>query len=211
MIESQRRFRMLSTRFDEALQFACELHRKQTRKGTNIPYIAHPLAVSAIVLEDGGSEDEAIAALLHDTVEDQGDSYPGGRNGLRSAIAQQFGDRVLEIVDGCTDDGQFTKAEWRNRKEAYLAHVKNSDDGTRRVSCADKLHNARSILRDLHASGEQTWKRFRTRNRADQLWYYGALVAAFKGTATGHLADELERVVDEIHAFCGTVRTSASA
>src|SRR5437588_8327976 len=131
---------LLSTRFEEALVFATQLHREQTRKGTRIPYIAHLLGVTSIVLEHGGNEDEAIAALLHDAIEDQGGAS------TREEIRRQFGDRVVEIVDGCTDTDVMPKPPWRARKEAYLAHIIEATPSVRLVSAADKLHNARAIL-----------------------------------------------------------------
>jgi (p)ppGpp synthase/HD superfamily hydrolase len=179
-------------RFDAAVGLANLLHRDQKRKATGIPYLSHLLAVAALVMEDGGSEDEAIAALLHDAVEDQGTAYPGGRAGLRAAIAGRFGGRVLEIVDACTDDDGYDKTapatpeevrrSWRDRKQAYLDHLRASRDaGIRRVSCADKLHNAASILSDYAILRDRLWDRFRTRRADDQIWYYSALAQVFDG------------------------------
>ncbi|RPJ21163.1 MAG: HD domain-containing protein, partial [Planctomycetaceae bacterium] len=130
---------MFTIRFDEALKFASRLHCAQVRKGTEIPYISHQLAVTALVVEDGGSEDEVIAALLHDAVEDQAKNFPGGRAGLRHCIAAKFGRAVLDIVNACTDDDDVTPeakkdpATWRARKQAYLDHIAQISPAARRV------------------------------------------------------------------------------
>ena len=197
-------------RFDAAVLFAVGLHRHQKRKATGVPYLSHLLAVAALVMEDGGSEDEAIAALLHDAVEDQGDRYPGGRAQLRADIGERFGGRVLEIVDACTDDEghdktrpatpEEVKRSWQLRKEAHLAHLRaNGDPGVRRVSCADKLHNAASILADYARIQEQLWERFRTRSASDQLWYYAELARVFDGDAA--LEQRFRVVAGEIAAL----------
>ncbi len=203
---------MFTVRFDEALKFASGLHCTQLRKGTEIPYISHLLAVTALVIEDGGSEDEAIAALLHDAIEDQGDNFPGGRSALRRLIAANFGGVVLNIVNACTDDDEVPPEEkkdparWRARKQAYLDHIPQMSPAARRVSCADKLHNARSVLTDYRERGEAVWSRFRTKSGSDQLWYYRELVRAFK-EGTGRLARELERMVDELERERGAKGT----
>ena len=150
----------LTRRFDEALVYATHLHEGTFRKETSIPYVSHLLAVCARVLEDGGSEDEAIAALLHDAVEDA-----GGRERL-GAIRARFGERVAAIVAGCSDTDQSPKPPWRERKERYIGHLKTeADASTLRVSLADKLHNARAILRDHRAMGEAIWGRFNSVGR----------------------------------------------
>jgi (p)ppGpp synthase/HD superfamily hydrolase len=182
---------MLSSPFEEALIFATRLHAKQTRKGTNIPYIAHLLAVTSIVLENGGNEDEAIAALLHDAVEDQGGAA------TREEIRRRFGDTVVAIVDGCTDAEVIPKPPWRARKEAYIAHVREAPASVRLVSAADKLHNARAILADYRELGESLWKRFNG-GKEGTLWYYRSLVDAFRAGGTTPLIEELDRVVSEI-------------
>ena len=164
---------ILSLRFDEAFAYASRLHACQQRKGTDIPYLAHLLAVTAIVLEYGGGEDEAIAALLHDAIEDQGGPA------TRAEIRHRFGEHVVDIVDGCTDAETVPKPPWRQRKEAYVAHVGDASSSVRLVSAADKLHNARSILADYRQLGEALWDRFRG-GRDGTLWYYRALVDAFR-------------------------------
>lgn len=182
---------MLTARFREALDHAFDLHREQRRKGSGTPYVAHLLGVSSIVLEHGGDEDEAIAALLHDAVEDQG----GDR--ARREIRARFGERVADIVEGCTDADVQPKPPWRQRKEAYLAHLPQAPPSVLLVSCADKLYNARTILADLRRVGDALWGRFRG-GRDGTLWYYRGLVDVFSRTGPVPLATELARVVREI-------------
>jgi (p)ppGpp synthase/HD superfamily hydrolase len=187
-----------SHRFEDALVLAHQLHADQIRKGTTIPYISHLLAVTAIVIENGGTEDEAIAALLHDAVED------AGGDPIRQIIRDRFGDKVLDIVEGCTDTDQTPKPPWRARKEVYLAHLSGASAPVLLVSLADKVHNARSLLRDLRNEGDKVWPRF-TGGRDGTLWYYRALVEAFR--ARGQftpLVDELYRVVSEIEHLANT-------
>lgn len=181
----------LTTRFDDAVALARELHAAQGRKGTPVPYIAHLLGVASLVLEDGGDEDEAIAALLHDAVEDQ-----GGLPTLER-IRTRFGDHVADIVWACTDADEQPKPPWRERKEAYLAHLATADRSALRVSLADKVHNARAILYDLTVHGDAVWERFKA-GREGALWYYDELTSAFAARDAGPLAAELRRVVDEI-------------
>jgi len=159
---------VLTPRYAEAVQCASELHAGQTRKSTNIAYISHLLGVSSLVLEAGGDEDMAIAALLHDGPEDQ-----GGQVTL-DEIKTRFGDRVANIVEGCSDslsEDPDNKAPWRQRKEEYLADLKDADEDTLTVSLADKLHNARAIATDLAITGPSTWDRF-TASAEEILWYY---------------------------------------
>lgn len=170
---------MLTERFADACAFALDLHASQKRKGTSIPYSSHLLAVASLVLEHGGDEDQAIAALLHDTLEDQGHHFPGGPAVLRAELARRFGAPVLAIVEACTDTQQMPKPPWRARKEAYLAHLPQAPLPVLRVSAADKLHNARSILSDYRLVGETLWERF-SADREQLLWYYRGLLAAFR-------------------------------
>lgn len=181
----------LSPRFDDALVFARYLHAGQLRKGTAIPYFAHLLAVTAIVLEYGGSEDEAISALLHDGVEDQGGQL------TREEIKRRFGESVVIIVDGCSDTDTVPKPPWRERKEGYIAHVRHASPSVRLVSAADKLANARSILADYRQLGEALWGRFQG-EQVGTLWYYRALVTAFREVESSPLIDELDRTVTEL-------------
>ncbi len=181
----------LGTRFEHALVYAARLHADQVRKGSQVPYIAHLLAVSALVLENGGNEDEAIAALLHDAVEDQ-----GGYAQL-DEIKARFGVQVAEIVAACSDSFVIPKPPWRERKEAYLLHLQKSPPSVRRVSLADKLHNARALLRDYRQEGERTWARFNG-GREGTLWYYHRLVEVFQTTGSDPLTEELARVVETL-------------
>ena len=182
---------MLTVRFKAALAYAFELHAHQKRKNTQIPYISHLFGVTSLVLEDGGDEDEAIAALLHDAVEDQ-----GGFRTLQN-IRLLFGERVAYIVDGLTDAYGAPKPAWRHRKERYLEHLSSADPAVRRVSLADKLHNARSILANLQTIGPVTWQRFNG-GREGTLWYYHTLVKIFQAGEASFMVTELARVVEEI-------------
>jgi (p)ppGpp synthase/HD superfamily hydrolase len=188
---------MLSQRFEDALVFAAQLHARQTRKGTSIPYITHLMAVAGIVLENGADEDTAIAALLHDAIEDQGGAS------TREEIRRRFGDRVVEIVNGCTDAETIPKPPWRQRKEAYIRHIAHADAAVRLVSAADKLHNARAILADYRTLGEPLWKRF-TGGKEGTLWYYRTLVEAYQQAGPSALAGELGRVVAEIERLASS-------
>ncbi|MBD1901454.1 MULTISPECIES: HD domain-containing protein [Cyanophyceae] len=182
---------MLSQRFTDALTFATALHANQIRKGSGVPYISHLLGVTSIALEHGANEDEAIAALLHDAIEDQGGAA------TREEIRRRFGDTVTEIVNGCTDADTTPKPPWQERKEAYIAHIPAASTSVRLVSAADKLHNARSILTDYHIVGEAIWERFQA-GKQGTLWYYRSLVGAFRKAGSSPLIDELERVVSEL-------------
>ena len=183
----------LTQRFTDALGYATDVHARQSRKGTSVPYVSHVLAVCSLVLEDGGGEDEAIAALLHDAVED------GGGQPRLEDIRRRFGDRVAEIVWTCSDTDETPKPPWKERKTRYIAHVRAAGPDARRVSCADKLHNARSILRDYRALGERLWDRF-SASAEDNLWYYRELVEAFRQPDRTPLTGELERVVSDLEA-----------
>ena len=135
----------ITERFERALGFAVDLHRHQFRKGGELPYIGHLLGVCSIALENGADEDEAIAALLHDSIEDQADSF-GGSDKLRAHLRTEFGEKVQAVVEGCTDAETIPKPPWRERKERYIAHLADASDSVLLVSAADKLHNARAIL-----------------------------------------------------------------
>lgn len=184
----------LGPRFDRAFALARELHADQRRKGTEIPYVSHVMGVASLVLEDGGDEDESIAALLHDAVEDQ-----GGAQTLRR-IRQLFGERVGRIVEACSDADVTPKPPWRTPREAYLSHLHDPDlpAGALRVSLADKLHNARTILFDLRA-GHDVFGRF-SADRDHQRWYYDTLTMTFGEVSGSPMVPELRRVVDELFA-----------
>ena len=183
---------VLTRRFQEALVYAASLHAGQTRKGSDTPYIAHLLGVAALVLEDGGDEDEAIAALLHDAVEDQ-----GGQATLE-VIRERFGERVACIVEACSDSDTIPKPPWRARKEAYIARIRDEGEGVRRVSLADKLHNARAVLADFRCVGDKVWARFNG-GKDGTLWYYQELAKAFRDVGPHVMAEELDRVVTELN------------
>ena len=181
---------ILSPRFAQALTYASIAHSDPVRKGTEIPYVSHLLAVAGLVLEHGGDEDEAIAALLHDAVEDA-----GGQARLAS-IRQRFGDRVAEIVLDCTDTDAMPKPPWRARKEAYIAHLANASASAKLVSCCDKLHNARCIVADLRTQGDLVWTKF-TGGRDGTLWYYTTILAEYQRLGVSPpLVAELARTVE---------------
>lgn len=191
----------LTSRFEEAITYAVHVHRGQTRKKTRIPYVSHLLTVAALVLEqEGADEDLAIAALLHDAVEDQG----GGER--LADIRTRFGDRVAGIVRSCSDSEAQNPAEkepWMDRKKKYLDHLRSMPDhaDALTVSAADKLHNARAILADYRQHGEDLWRRFNA-GRDDELWYYRSLVDIFRDRSVP-LAGELGRVVADLHRLAG--------
>lgn len=182
---------IFSDRLDRAFGLARQLHQAQRRKGTATPYLAHLLAVCALVIEDGGDEDQAVAALLHDAVEDQ-----GGLETL-ATIRREFGERAALIVEHCSDSFETPKRPWRHRKEQYLTHLKIAPPEALRVSLADKLHNARAILSDLRVQGSSLWDRFNGK-REGTLWYYQSLVQVFRQVGNSPMVEELARVVAEI-------------
>jgi len=186
----------LTSRFEEAVIYGVRLHEKQLRKGTQVPYASHLLSVASIALSHGANEDEAIGALLHDAVEDQG-GVP-----TLAEIRQRFGDAVAEIVEGCTDTNVVPKPPWRARKEAYIAHVRKASPSVRLVSASDKLDNARAVLADYYVLGEALWERFNG-GKNGTLWYYRELVKAFREAGGGSIVDELDRVVQELHRVAG--------
>lgn len=177
-----------SVRFDDALAFSTQLHRAQLRKGTPIPYVAHLLAVCSLVIEHGGDEDQAIAALLHDAVEDQ-----GGPPTL-VIIRNRYGDAVADIVADCTDAWTDPKPPWRERKEGYLAALPSKPARSMLVSLADKVHNAESILRDYRMLGDGLWCRFKG-GREGTIWNYQSLTTKFNEAMPGALADRLAATV----------------
>jgi (p)ppGpp synthase/HD superfamily hydrolase len=200
------------------MQFAATVHDGQHRKGTQVAYLAHLMAVSALVMENGGSEDEAIAALLHDSIEDRGNVYESpfqveprvGREALKRDIELQFGAMVRDIVLSCTDDEYLPAGrpsqkgspdEWRARKTIYIESLrKKTDLGPLRVSCADKLHNARAILADYETEGERLWQRFNVKSKADQLWYYEGLAEAFADRSLALGDPGLQRLARQLAA-----------
>jgi GTP pyrophosphokinase len=182
---------ILSDRFSDALVYAARLHRAQQRKISGTPYLGHLLRVAGIALEHGADEDEAIAALLHDAIEDQGGEP------TREAIQERFGPGVAEIVEGCTDTDQTPKPPWRRRKEAYLARLAHASASVRLVSAADKLDNVRSVLESYRLSGEALWDSFRG-GRDGLLWYFRTVVEVLKRAGDNPLVDELALAVADL-------------
>jgi (p)ppGpp synthase/HD superfamily hydrolase len=181
----------LTERFEQALVYATRLHAQQIRKATGVPYISHLLSVTALVLEDGGDEDEAIAALLHDAVEDQ------GGKATRAEIYRLFGEQVGAIVDGCTEFDSEIKPPWRERKERYLEQLRQGTPSVRRVALADKLHNARSLLVDYQHQGENIWSVFSV-GKDGMLWFYHTLLTLYRETESSPMVEELARVMVEL-------------
>jgi (p)ppGpp synthase/HD superfamily hydrolase len=180
-----------SKTFEEALVYATQLHRDQVRKGTGAPYITHLMGVAAIAGEYGGDEEQMIAGLLHDGPEDQGGKV------ILEQIRERFGERVARIVADCSDTFESPKPPWKARKETYIAHLKDAPDDSRLVSASDKLHNSRSILKDLHGRGESLWEIFKGGKEGSK-WYYRTLQEEYAARGPKELADEIERVLDAI-------------
>jgi len=191
----------LGARFRDALAYAVQLHGEQARKGSKTPYVGHLLGVAALVIEDGGTEDEAIAALLHDAIEDQGGDL------TRREIRERFGARVARIVEGCTDSDQDPKPPWRPRKEAYLRHLRTAPKSVLRVSLADKLHNARTILADYRRIGARLWPRFKGR-KDGTLWYYREMARLFSKRLPGAMAEELAETIGELEVIASGAKQS---
>lgn len=189
---------LLTKRFEEALVFAARLHAGQLRKQSRVPYIAHLLGVAALVLEDGGSENEAIAALLHDAVEDQG--------GLKTLeeIRRRFGNAVAEIVKGCSDSYTTPKPPWKERKSGFLDSIRNASAATRRVALADKVYNARATLKDVQQEGDSAWEKFNG-GKEGTLWYYRKLVDAFEDSGSTRMLDEFKLTVAELERIAGKI------
>ena len=184
----------LSKRFSDALVFAAALHGDQVRKVSGTPYVSHLLRVAGIVLEHGATEEEAIAALLHDAIEDQGGAD------ARRQIRDRFGETVTQIVDGLSDTDQMPKPPWRARKEAYIAHLETASASVRLISAADKLDNARSLLESYRAHGESLWNNFKGR-RDNTLWYHRSVVEVLKKGGITPLVAELEYTVSRLEGL----------
>ncbi len=181
----------LGARFLNAFLFAAEKHAGQARKASTIPYISHLMGVASLVLEAGGDQDLAIAALLHDVVEDCGGAP------MLKEVRRRFGRRVAHVVDGCTDTDIDPKPPWRERKEHYLRHLRKADEDTRFVSAADKLHNVRSILADYRDAGESIWARFNG-GREGTLWYYRVLLDEFLRSKPNRITRDFELAVNDL-------------
>lgn len=190
----------LTPKFNEALLYAGELHGRQRRKGSGIPFLAHLLGVAAIVLEDGGDEEEGIGALLHDAVED----HPR-RGATEREILERFGPRVHRIVMGCTEPDPHAldhgiKGPWEDRKRRYIEHLRTAADASvLRVATADKLYNARSIINDMRLCGDDVWHRFSV-PREKSLWYYREVTAALQEATR-----DRSRLVRELAAIVGAM------
>ncbi len=184
-----------SARVSEALTLAAVLHAEQPRKGTSIPYLSHLVAVAALVMEDGGDEDEVIAALLHDAVEDQGGAATA------EVIRKQFGDRVADVVVECSDavpEEAHEKLPWHERKRHHLAGVADMSESALRVSAADKLHNVQSTLFDVRRDGTSVWDRFKT-GREGFLWYHRQVLAALlRRTPDSRSVQRLSHALEEL-------------
>jgi (p)ppGpp synthase/HD superfamily hydrolase len=182
----------LTPKFVDALVYAAEKHAAQIRKASEVPYVGHLLSVAGLVIEDGGTEKQAIAALLHDAAEDQ-----GGPRTL-AEIGQKFGADVASIVEECSDTLETPKPPWRGRKESYIRHLREASDDAVLVSLADKLDNARAILRDFRAQGNQVWQRFSVQDPQLHLWYYRSLLEVFGQRTDSWMVGELRDVIDAL-------------
>jgi (p)ppGpp synthase/HD superfamily hydrolase len=193
---------LLSPKFALALQFANEIHSTQTRKGLGAPYISHLMAVSGLVLEYGGNETQAIAALLHDAAEDC-----GGRPMLET-VRVLFGNDVAQIVEDCTDTFDDSKPDWLPRKKAYLLAMANKPGSTKLVACADKLHNISHTLRDIRTEGAEGWKArmegTRNGSSAKQCWYYLGCLEALSSGWANPILNEFARAVILLCELVGT-------
>ena len=193
MIASKTELSSRWERLADGVQYALQVHAEQVRKGSNAPYVSHLFGVASLVLEHGGDEDQAIAAMLHDAVEDQGAH-------LAPIIRERFGARVADIVLGCTDADTFPKPPWQERKEAYIRHLEEAETDTLLVSCADKVHNVRAICTDLRTHGIEVFGRFKG-GRVGTLWYYQTLADAFRRLLPGPLSDELAETVAKMEGL----------
>jgi len=193
----------LTSRFADALTYAAELHSGQVHKGGEIPYPGHLLSVAGSVIEADGSETQAIAALLHDAAEDQ-----GGEATL-AAIEARFGQQVAKIVAECSDTFETPKPPWRERKERYIAHLDEASQDAILVSLADKLDNARAILRDLRTDGPDLWERFNVKDPQQHLWYYRSLLAEYERRSDSSMVGELQRVLLQLEELIGPPSAAA--
>jgi len=182
---------LLDSRFDQAFLLAAELHREQTRKGSGVPYVSHLMAVAALAVEHGGDEDVAVAALLHDAVEDQ------GGDPVRRRIREQFGDRVSDLVEACTDADVIPKPPWQARKEAFIAGLTTAPPEVRLIVACDKLHNAAATLDDLRADGPAVWEKFKG-GKDGTLWYLRSVLEIIEPDLPQRLALRLRRTIEAL-------------
>ncbi len=190
-----------SNRFEEALVYAHRLHHRQVRRGSRTPYINHLLSVAALVGEHGGSEDQVIAALLHDAIEDQGGPA------IAAEIRHRFGEAVAELVEACSDTDEDPKPPWRPRKEAYLQHLRSTPPEVLLITAADKLHNVRSMIIDLRSAGDALWGRF-SGGREGTLWYYRSVLTVLEEIWQHPLLEELAYRVNELERMTASPPTS---
>jgi (p)ppGpp synthase/HD superfamily hydrolase len=185
---------LLTDRFLDAVSLAEEVHGRQRRTGTEVPYMAHLLVVTGLVIEDGGDEDEAVAAMLHDSVEE------GGGPQMLDRIKRQFGPRVAAVVEACSDTVEENEDEtWIERKRRYLEHLPEiKDDAALRVSLADKVQNVRSLVREYREASDAVWERSSEKSPDEQLWYYHRLLDFFRSGRPGPLTEDLARAVEEL-------------
>lgn len=188
----------LTPAFVEAVAYAAEKHGNQTRKGGDIPYLGRLLSVAGLVIEADGTETQAIAALLHDAPEDQGGHETLGE------IREKFGSEVASIVKECSDTFETPKPPWRPRKESYIDHLAEASDSAILVSLADKLDNARAILRDFRVHGDELWQRFTVKDPQQHLWYYRSLLDVYANRIDNWMVDELRAVIDELEHAIGS-------
>ncbi len=191
---------ILGPRFEEALAYATDLHRVQLRKGGSIPYVGHLLIVTGTVIEWGGDEDQAIAALLHDAVEDQGHSGE-----TAAEIRRRFGDRVAAFVEGLGGTDECPKPPWKQRRKDYFEKLKDEDFEVVLISAADKLHNSRAILSDFIEKGDELWKRFTIKDQSGlpQLWYFRELLEIYEERLPPRFTRDLRSVVEDLAARVG--------
>lgn len=194
MMDSTQNTVQLTERFEQALIYANRLHADQVRKLSGVPYISHLLSVAALVLEDGGTEDEAIAALLHDAIEDQ------GGEATRQIIYEKFGASVVDIIDGCTESSDVPKPAWKQRKLQYLQQIQSASVSVRRVSLADKLHNARSLVMDLRLRGNVAWNYFNA-SPQEVLWFYQSLLQVYQTAGTDAMTEALQMMALELETL----------
>jgi (p)ppGpp synthase/HD superfamily hydrolase len=202
----------MGPKYVEAFGFAAEIHHDQPRKGTDIAYLSHVMSVSALVLEDGGTEQEAIAGLLHDTIEDEPRTAEYGPPRAKVEIAERFGDDVLEMVLACTDDEPDDKGQkrpWRTRRTEYIAHLESAPLGALRVTAADKLHNTRCTVDDLRIEGE--WPKSNACVH-QHLWYYATVSEVVsRRLPDSRTAAILDRTVTELCEAAGQPRPEPSS
>jgi len=180
-----------SPRIVDAFTMAYDLHREQFRKGMDVPYITHLAAVASLVGDYGGNEDQFIAALLHDAVEDQGGDQTLER------IRDRFGTTVADYVSGCSDSNTVPRPAWQQRKEAFIQRIGDAHPDLKLIVAADKLHNARTTTSDLYESGRKVWAKFNG-GKDGSLWYYAEMVRALSHGWTHPILRELARTVDAL-------------